>query len=63
VWLRRQQRRQDAVGDLARDQRQDDRWPRGPASLARLERYLMERHASARISRALAQAWHEWKQE
>lgn len=59
-WLCRQWRRDDPVGDLARDVRQDPDWPSRARTLAAYERYLVECGACDGAVRALRRAWHEW---
>jgi hypothetical protein len=59
TWLNKQHRRDDAVGDLARDARVDRTWPRGRQSLKSLEQYLWGRGACPNAVRTLHSAWAE----
>jgi hypothetical protein len=43
AWLRNQRRRDDPVGDLARDAAADRHWPKAAKSLPRLLDYLASR--------------------
>ena len=60
-WLRRQTRRRDAVGDLARDTRADRHWPPpGKPSRSRYRGYLVQQGAISAALAALDLAWDEW---
>lgn len=58
-WLRRQHQRDDRIGDLARDVRQDRQWP-GCRTLAGFQRYLGQRNACSAAVESLAAAWTEY---
>lgn len=60
AYLRRQHKRDDAVGDLARDMRKDATWPTRARSLGALKQYLRSRAASALAILTLEQAHREW---
>lgn len=59
-WLRRQRRRQDAVGDIARDLAADRcaAWLR---SLSALQAHLLLHNAEDRFVAALGAAYREWQ--
>jgi uncharacterized protein YozE (UPF0346 family) len=59
-WINRQKRRDDAVGDIARDIIGDPEWPRRAWKLTTLMEYLASAAASPNAVRAFAQAWGEW---
>jgi hypothetical protein len=60
-WLRKQRRRRDAIGDLARDTRADDHWPPpGKPSRSRYRGYLVQQGAIPAALEALDDAWDEW---
>jgi len=60
-WLRKQTRRRDAIGDLARDTRRDDAWPPpGKPSRLRYRGYLEQQGAHAEVIATLDVAWDEW---
>ncbi len=60
-WLKKQRRRDDPVGDLARDRLQDYAWPRVPGTRLRGYRsYLAECGACNGAERALERAYQEW---
>jgi len=63
AWLRTQARREDAVGDLARDAIQDRCWPRGSASLHHLEKHLEKHGAIPEAMEALRLARTEWEND
>lgn len=58
-WLQQQAKRDDPVGDLARDTAHDPTWPRTGDKSALLD-YLSGRHASRGALAALEAAWEEW---
>lgn len=62
-FLRRQRRREDAVGDFARDWIKDKGAgrPRGAYNLAAVGRYLERRNACAEAHDAARTAWREWR--
>ena len=63
-WLARQTWRRDAIGDLARDTRNDRTWPPpGKVSRAKLRAYLEGRDAIPAALVALDAAWNEWDRE
>lgn len=60
-WLRKQTRRRDPVGDLARDARADHSWPpQGKPSRSRYHGYLVRQGAIPAALDALDVAWEEW---
>lgn len=60
-WLRKQTRRRDVIGDLARDTRADPAWPPpGKPSRARYRGYLEAQGAIPEALDALDVAWGEW---
>jgi len=60
-WLRKQRRRRDAIGDLARDTRADPDWPPpGKPGRSRYRGYLVQRGAIPAALAALDAAWDEW---
>ncbi|HXH09535.1 MAG TPA: YozE family protein [Alphaproteobacteria bacterium] len=59
-WLRAQRRRQDAIGDLARDASRDPQWGRRARTLRSAERYLVDSGACTRAILALRRAWAEY---
>lgn len=61
TWLRDQQRRGDAVGDLAQDARDDPKLARMVGSKRSLLGYLRyERRACPEAIEAAGQSWNEW---
>lgn len=63
-WLARQTWRRDAIGDLARDTRNDRSWPpSGKVSRAKLRTYLEAQDAIPAALAALDAAWDEWDRE
>jgi uncharacterized protein YozE (UPF0346 family) len=60
AWLMKQKKRQDPVGDLARDVDADSTWP-ADATLAELYDHLEMRQACNGAFEALKRAWHEWR--
>jgi hypothetical protein len=65
-FIRGQRRRQDAIGDFARDWLSDRRHtpprkPRGQVDWARMVLYLESRNASFAAIEAARRAWNEWK--
>lgn len=61
-WLLGQQKRQDAIGDLARDAKQDKTWPRGDRGLSEYAQHLAIRGACDGARDTLLLAWEEWMQ-
>lgn len=60
-WLRKQTRRRDVIGDLARDTRADPHWPPpGKPSRSRYRGYLAQQDAIPGVLDALDVAWDEW---
>ncbi len=59
-WLAQQARRDDPVGDIARDMLDDPDWPQGDFTLADYRMYLESVRASQSALAALQQAWDEW---
>jgi uncharacterized protein YozE (UPF0346 family) len=63
-WLARQTWRRDAIGDLARDTRNDRTWPPpGKISRAKLRAHLEAQGAIPGALAALDAAWDEWDRE
>ncbi len=61
-WIKKQHRRNDATGDIARDIRQDRCWPRQTTSLKDFVNHLRNRHrASSAAIGALEKAYREWE--
>ena len=56
-WLLHQAERDDPVGALAREARQDPAWPKRTDALPRLDRYLRNREATVDTRRALRRAY------
>lgn len=61
AWLKLQRRRNDSVGDLARDICRDPDWPQGRTWRA-FAAYLAERNACEGAQEALDRAWGEHQQ-
>jgi uncharacterized protein YozE (UPF0346 family) len=59
-WIRKQRKRDDAVGDIARDILADPTWPRRAWKLTTLMEYLESYAASPAAVRAFALAYGEW---
>ena len=60
-WLRKQTRRRDVIGDLARDTRADPAWPPpGKPSRSRYRDHLVRQGAIPSALDALDAAWDEW---
>ena len=59
-WLLSQHRRDDVVGDLARDVRQDPSFPKGTVGNLTLRLYLRDHGACYGAVSALSTAWKEW---
>jgi hypothetical protein len=63
-WLARQTWRRDAIGDLARDTRNDRTWPPpGKISRAKLRAHLEAQDAIPEAVVALDTAWDAWDRE
>jgi len=62
AWLRRQKKRDDPIGDLSRDVRADEMWPRVGGYWEYL-RYLVSQHASDGARDAFDRAWTEYKRD
>jgi hypothetical protein len=60
-WLRKQIRRDDPVGDLARDVVVDPTWPHTRGYFG-FHWYLQKIRACEGAQRSLSQAWAEWSQ-
>ena len=60
VWLAQQARRDDAVGDCARDMLDDPDWPATATTFETARAYLESVNASPRAVEALREAWEEW---
>lgn len=61
AWLGAQKKRNDPVGDLARDWLSDRGRPRGPLNLDRMVERIYECHGSFMAVDAAERAWKEWK--
>ena len=61
TWLSKQYERNDAVGDLAQDVRQDTGWPQS-GSINRKRERLAQMNACDGANEALEHAWQEFKQ-
>lgn len=63
-WLRKQTRRRDVIGELARDTRADHSWPPpGKPSRSRYRAYLTRQGAIRDVLDALDAAWEAWDAE
>ena len=60
VWLAKQARRDDPVGDCARDMLDDPDWPPSAIDFETARAYLSSVHASPIAIAALREAWTEW---
>lgn len=62
TWLRTQTKRDDAIGDFARDWVLDrsSKKPRGPYGFAALRHYLAKREACRGALNAARKAWDEY---
>jgi hypothetical protein len=60
AWLWRQAKRDDAVGDLARDSKLDQRWPRTANTLLAFQEHLARAGACEGARRTLDKAWAKW---
>ena len=60
-WLRTHERRDDHIGDLARDMARDGGMSRQNASLKQLYRYMSHVGASENVRRTLVTAYREWQ--
>jgi uncharacterized protein YozE (UPF0346 family) len=60
VWLAQQARRDDPVGDSARDMLDDPDWPPTATSFETAWAYLESVNASQKAIEALREAWNEW---
>ena len=60
-WLKSQQERRDAVGDLARAVAADERAPPGDARLAHWKEYLEDMKARPAMFHALEEAWRVYR--
>ena len=60
VWLAQQARRDDAVGDCARDMLDDPDWPPTATTFETACAYLVSVQASPPALEALREAWDEW---
>ena len=63
AWLRNQRRRDDPVGDLARNAAADRHWPKAARSLPRLLDYLAGRGACPGAVEACRRAWAKFRAE
>lgn len=62
AWLKRQRKRDDRVGDLARDVARDPRWPPARTRLG-FRRYLENRDAGVNALNAFEEAWAGWEND
>ena len=60
VWLARQARRDDTVGDCARDMLDDPDWPPSATTFETAQAYLASVNASPQAIDALREARDEW---
>lgn len=60
-WMLRQAKRNDPVGDFARDVKQDDAWPVDARSRRAVEEYLDRVGVSHGAREAFERAWKEWR--
>ena len=60
-WLRAQQRRDDAIGDLARDAVKDEHWPKGASTLRTFRCHLEQLGACDRAVATLSRARAEYE--
>ena len=60
-WLLTQKKRDDPVGDLARDVAQDSCWPAEAVHAAPTLRYLEEISVSRAVLEAARRAWREYR--
>jgi hypothetical protein len=61
VWLALQARRDDPVGDCARDMLDDPDWPPTATTFETARAYLESVNASPIAIDALSEAWNEWE--
>jgi uncharacterized protein YozE (UPF0346 family) len=61
VWLALQARRDDPVGDCARDMLDDPDWPAQATTFEMARHYLESVNASPKAIEALREAWDEWR--
>lgn len=61
-WLRRQRKRDDPVGDLARDSAKDPRWPRHANLKRSFVRYLSSRGVAEKVLASFESAWQEFQE-
>jgi len=61
VWLALQARRDDPVGDSARDMLDDPDWPQTATTFDSASAYLRSVNASPKAIEALREAWNEWE--
>jgi uncharacterized protein YozE (UPF0346 family) len=60
-WLKRQEGRDDPIGDLAGDVEADGAYPRASDSIKALRSHLVQKRACSEALQALAEAWDEFK--
>ena len=60
-WCRAQCKRQDTVGDFARDWVADRERPRAPSSCLQILEYLDDCGAIEAAKRAAVRCWNEWR--
>lgn len=60
AWLKKQKKRPDAVGDLARDVCRDPDWPARARKLLTFRRYLQDCGACEGAMESLERAWAEY---
>jgi uncharacterized protein YozE (UPF0346 family) len=63
VWLAQQARRDDPVGDCARDMLDDPDWPPSVTTFETARTYLESVNASPQAMAALREAWEEWRRK
>ncbi len=61
IWLAQQARRDDPVGDCARDMLDDPDWPQTATTFDTAHAYLTSINASTNALDALREAWDEWQ--
>ncbi len=61
-WIKKQHKRDDATGDIARDVRADHCWPKGATTRQAFVNHLRYNHqAIPRAITALERAYREWE--
>lgn len=62
AWLQKKRRRDDPIGDLARDVARDSSFPSSEMNIERLRLYLMHKHACAEAICAIDEGYREFSQ-